>query len=288
MNLQDRKIKIIRKDQRDRLNFHDGDLPFFSIPTLDNLGIRNGFTTKFGGVSIGDASELSMSCRKQSPEIAAENYKRVLKALKMNEKRPVLSYQTHTANIRVVREEDAGKGPFKPRDYVDVDGLITNIPDTPLVTVHADCVPLYFYDPVNKAIGLSHAGWRGTAGLIALNTVKMMQEVFKTDPCNIIAAIGPSICPECYEVGAEAAEVFKTEFHEICEISEILKPHKENIPGKYMLDLQKANKFVMTYAGIKEENIFMTDICTKCNSELLFSHRAHGDRRGLMAAVISL
>lgn len=86
--------------------------------------------------------------------------------------RMVLSYQTHTTNVRLVTEEDAGKGIVKERDYEDVDGLITNVPGITLVTFYADCVPLYFLDPIHRAIGLSHSGWRGTVKRMGEVTVK--------------------------------------------------------------------------------------------------------------------
>lgn len=124
----------------------------------------------------------------------------------------VLSKQTHTTNVRVVTAEDKGKGVMRERNYTDVDGMITNVPGICLVTSYADCVPLYFVDPVKKAIGLSHSGWRGTVGKIGKNTVQLMQENFGSKPEDLLAAVGPSVCMDCYEVSEDVIEQFKEAF----------------------------------------------------------------------------
>ena len=271
-------------EAKDHLTFHNGDVPYFSIPSFDALGIRNGFSTKYGGVSQGCYAEMNLGMLKEPEEIGRENYRRMLKTLSMSEKRVVLSWQTHTTNIRTVTEEDLGKGPFRPRDYVDTDGLITNLPDTPLVTLFADCVSLYFYDPVNKAIGLSHAGWRGTVNKMAEKTLLRMHEEYDTHPAEVYAAIGPCICGKCYEVGKEVAEQFLEAFgHYRCRKFLTEKPD-----GKYLLDLRYANEAVLLQSGVPKEQIFISDICTKCNSSLLFSHRVTGEKRGVMGAFLSL
>ena len=109
-----------------------------------------------------------------------ENYRRMAAVLGTDAEKMVLSYQTHTTNVRLVTEEDAGKGIVKERDYTDVDGLITNIPGITLVTFYADCVPLYFVDPVHHAIGLSHSGWRGTVHRMGRVTLPMRKPLEQT------------------------------------------------------------------------------------------------------------
>ena len=276
---------VYRKENAlQHLTFHDGDLPYFSIPSFDALGILNAFTTKYGGISEGYYAELSMRVNQESPEIIQENYKRVAKTLGFDAERAVVSIQTHTTNIRTVTEEDCGKGPFRARDHEDVDGLITDIPGIPLVTQYADCVPLYFYDPVNRAIGLSHSGWKGTVHRMGSCTVRRMHEEFGTKAEDLITAIGPSICQDCYEVSADVADAFKTEFGAY-RFSQMAY-EKEN--GRFQLDLWKANETVMLEEGVLKEHIFVTDICTKCCSDLLYSHRVMGNQRGVMAAILSL
>ena len=165
-----------------------------------------------------------------------------------------------------------------------MDGLITDIPGITLVTFFADCVPLYFLDPVHKAIGLSHSGWRGTVKRMGQVTVDAMKEAFGTRPEDIIACIGPSICGDCYEVGEEVADEFADAFHE--KYHDVILLKKQN--GKYQLDLWKANEIVLKEAGIKGDYLAVTNICTYCNPQLLFSHRRTAERRGNLCAFLSL
>ena len=119
--------------------------------------------------------------RGDDPDHVLENFTRMAAALGVERDRMVASYQTHTTNVRRVTEEDLGKGVVRTRDYRDVDGLITNLPGVTLVTFYADCVPLYLVDPVKKAIGLSHSGWRGTVARMGRETVEAMKREFGTD-----------------------------------------------------------------------------------------------------------
>ena len=180
-------------------------------------------------------------------------------------------------------EEDAGTGIIRPKDYTDVDGLITNISGITLATFYADCVPLYFVDPVHHAIGLSHSGWRGTVARMGKCTLEAMHREYGTAAADVYCAIGPSICQDCYEISEDVAVQFENAFsgHE----SEILI-NKEN--GKYQLDLWKANEIVLREAGVKPEHLAVADVCTCCNPELLFSHRASHGKRGNLGAFLSL
>ena len=261
-------------------------MPYLYFPALEETGcVVNGFSTRLGGVSRGDWATMNFSfTRGDDPEAVRENYRRMAAALGVDVNRMVLSHQTHTTNVRRVTEEDAGKGVVRERDYTDVDGLITNVPGITLVTFYADCVPLYFVDPVRRAIGLSHSGWRGTVNRMGRVTVEAMGKAFGSDPKDIVACIGPSICRDCYEVGPEVAEAFENAF-EPAKHSEILE---EKPDGKFLLDLWRANAIVMEEAGILPERIHVTDICTHCNPELLYSHRRTGERRGNLCAFLSL
>ena len=196
----------------------------------------------------------------------------------------VISDQTHKTKIRLVKESDSGKGLYKKRDYEDIDGLITNVPGLTLVTNYADCVPLYFVDINKKAIGLSHAGWRGTVGKIGYKTVEKMNKHFKSMPEDIIAVIGPSICQACYEVDQDVKLEFEKAFDEKWH-SKIIKT---NSNSKFQLDLWEANRIVLLEAGLKKNNIFISNVCTYCNSELLFSHRKTKGKRGSLAAFLSI
>lgn len=261
-------------------------VPYLSFPILERTGlVKQGFSTKLGGVSQGKYATMNFTfTRGDNRSHVMENYRRMGKALGVEMERMVLSYQTHTTNVRLVTEEDAGKGIVKERDYEDVDGLITNVPGITLVTFYADCVPLYFLDPIHQAIGLSHSGWRGTVKRMGEVTVKKMEEAFGTKAEDVIACIGPSICKECYEVGGEVAQEFMKGFDKKYW-GDILSEKKD---GKYMLDLWRANEIVLLESGIKQENIQVTDICTHCNSDLLFSHRTTGNERGNLAAFLGI
>ena len=258
---------------------------YLSFPLLETCNMVNhGFSTRLGGVSEGEFSSMSFGyARGDRPEAVLENYRRMGNALGVDYRKMVVSFQTHTVNVRQVGEEDAGKGIWRRREYEDVDGLVTNVPGITLVTLYADCVPLYFVDPINRAIGLSHSGWRGTAARMGNVTIQKMKEAFGTRPENLLCAIGPSICKDCYEVGEDVAEAFRNTFGNCSET--ILKPRGN---GKYHLDLWQANKKVLLDAGVKPEHLEITDLCTCCNPELLFSHRALKGRRGNLGAFLCL
>ena len=261
-------------------------VPYIQFKNLSATGIvKHGFSTRKGGVSTGIFSSMNLNFKRgDDPDAVLENYRRMAAALNMCVEDMVLSDQTHTTNVRVITEEDRGKGILRPQDYSDVDGMITNVPGIVLVTSYADCVPLYFVDPVRKAIGLSHSGWKGTVGHIGQKTVWKMHEVYGSEPKDIVAAIGPSICQSCYEVSDDVAEAFRANFT-ADEAADILLD-KGN--GKYQLDLWKANWYVLTDAGILPEHLSVTDLCTACHPDLLWSHRKTNGQRGGLSAFLSL
>ncbi|MDO4512858.1 MAG: peptidoglycan editing factor PgeF [Lachnospiraceae bacterium] len=266
------------------------ELPILTFPVLDSCGlVEHLFTTRFGGVSKGIYATTNLSFGRADDETAVlENYKRFAKLLHTEVENMVCSDQTHTTNIRLVTQEDIGKGIFRKKDYSDVDGLITNIPGICLVTFYADCVPLYLVDPVHKAIGLSHSGWRGTVKRMGAVTLDEMNRNFGTDPRDVLVAIGPSICRACYEVSEDVASKFQKEFRgteeRILQKGRVLPDGEQ----KWQLDLWQANRQVFLDAGVKEEHMEITDICTCCNSEILFSHRATNGQRGNLGAFLML
>lgn len=263
-----------------------GEVLYLSYPLLEKTGIvKHGFSTKVGGVSEGIWESMNLSfSRGDDNERVKENFRRISHAIGVEPESLVFTAQTHTTNVRKVGLEDCGKGFMRALDYTDIDGLITDVPGVCLTTFYADCVPLFFIDPVHKAIGLSHSGWRGTVNRMGRATLQRMQEEYETNPADVIAAIGPSICQDCYEVSEEVILEFQKEFAE--KHWNALFYKKEN--GKYQLDLWKANEIILVEAGVKVENIAVTNVCTNCNSDLLFSHRATKGQRGSLAAFMSL
>ena len=253
---------------------------YLSYPILEKTGlVRHGFSTRIGGVSEGIFSSMNLSFnRGDDNERVEENFRIMAAAIGVDEDKLVKSVQTHTTNVHQVTGQNM-------RECLqDVDGLITNEQGICLVTSYADCVPLFFLDPVHKAIGLSHSGWRGTVGKIGRITIQKMREAYGTNPSDVIAAIGPSICQECYEVSGDVIEEFQKAFEE-CYWKQLFYK-KEN--GKYQLDLWKANELILQEAGVKKEHIAVTNVCTNCNPEILFSHRASKGQRGGMAAFMAL
>ncbi len=257
-----------------------GGVPYLSYLVLENLVIVNhGFSTRLGGVSKGNCASMNISTtRGDDPAAIKENTRRIAQAIGVEPESMVYTHQTHTVNVAVVREGDQGKR------FMETDGMVTNVPGICLVTFYADCVPLYFVDPVKKAIGLSHSGWRGTVHRMGKATVEKMQETYGSDPADIIAAIGPSICQDCYEVSEDVIGEFRKEFEE-----EVLPElFYEKGKGKYQLNLWRANEEVLLDAGVLKEHIAVTNLCTHCNPEILFSHRTTGNKRGNLSAFLAL
>lgn len=277
------------------MKFHDSknallnqrtSVPFLTFPSLSDLNyVRHGFSTRLGGVSKGcfEAMNLGYS-RGDNPKDVDENYNRISQSIGFNRDDLVLSDQVHNTEIKLVMAEDKGKGIIKDRDYQGIDGLITNTVGVPLVTFYADCVPLYFVDKKNHAIGLSHSGWRGTVKRMGMVTLQAMERCFGTNPCDVIAVVGPSICKDCYEVSEDVAKAFCDEFTE-AQLTDILQ---DNDNGKYQLNLWAANYHILLNAGMSEENIHISNVCTCCNSDFLFSHRASHGKRGTLAAFLML
>lgn len=286
---------MIRKNNGDvlreeRCRTKDGaEVLLLKYPLLEGTGlVKHCFTTRLGGVSEGIFSTMNLSFTRGDDREAVEtNYRRLSEAIGVKYESFVFTDQTHTANIRKVTAEDCGKGLVRERDYREVDGLITNERGPVLSAFFADCVPLYFVDPVHRAIGLSHSGWRGTVKRMGAATVAAMQKEYKTVPEELICAIGPSICQDCYEVGEEVADAFRKEFAGWEDVILKESPLKDK-ERKYRLDLWKANEIVLLEAGVKREHLAVTDICTCCNPDVLFSHRATGGKRGNVGAFLCL
>lgn len=280
-------MEFIRKKYGEtmQVNQHK-EVIYLTFPLLEKTGmVRHLFSTRIGGVSEGIYSSMNLSyARGDRKEAVDENFSRIADVFQSVPDKIVCSRQTHTTNVRRVTKKDLGKGVVRPLDYEDVDGLITDIPGIILATFYADCVPLYFVDVKNRAIGLSHSGWRGTVNRMGDATLQAMKDAFGTSPEDVITAIGPSICQDCYEVGEEVASSFRESFPEEWEY--FLKVGREN--GKYQLDLQEANRRILINAGVLPQNIAVTDICTCCNKELLFSHRGSDGKRGNLGAFLEL
>ena len=266
-----------------------GSVPLIQSTLLtDEPGLIHGFTSREGGVSEGFLSSLNLSfTRGDKEENVRENFRRLGETIGLSPDRFVLTDQTHTANIRLVTEEDAGKGVTRPLDYHDVDGLITDQPGLVLSVFVADCLPVLLFDPGHRAIAALHSGWRGTIGRISGKALTLMGENFHSDPGDVRAVIGPSICPNCYEVSQELADRFSKEFRSPL----ILRPGRimEDGSGRHFyLNLWEAVRETLLDAGVEENHIDILGLCTMEHADWLFSHRATGGKRGNMAGFIAL
>lgn len=260
--------------------------PFLTFPCLSGIDfIKHGFSTRLGGVSEGIYESMNLGfANGDDPDKVRENYERISESIGFSLEAVVTSDQVHNTEIRLVTAGDKGKGLTKKRDYKGIDGLITKEAGIMLATYYADCVPLYFIDIKNHAIGLSHSGWRGTVKRMGKETLKAMEDYFGTKASDVVTLIGPSICGDCYEVSEDVAEAFLREFN-ADQLKDILT-EKEN--GKYQLNLWEANRHIFLDAGVKPENIHLSEVCTSCNSTLLFSHRASKGKRGTLAAFLMI
>lgn len=259
---------------------------YVSFPLLEREGVVCAFTTRLGGVSKGDCTSMNLSfTRGDAEEDVRENYRRIGECLGIDMDQAVLSHQVHKTDLYMVTEEDKGRGilPGKERLF-EIDGLMTREKGIPLVTFFADCVPLIFYDPVKRVIATSHSGWKGTVGKIGAKTVEAMEEKMGCRREDILAVIGPSICQNCYEVSEDVALQFEAAFTGEQYEKMIIK--KAN--GKYQLDLWKANEYILMDAGIKKEHLAVTDLCTCCNPDFFFSHRASQGKRGNLSVILCL
>lgn len=248
----------------------------------DVLGsVTHAFSTRPGGVSPTPWDSLNLGIgRGDAIENVRENYRRFCALLGVDDHRTVLSKQVHEDVVRVVTEEDAGKGLYRERDYTSVDGFVTDRPNLPLVVFSADCNVILLHDPVRRAIGACHAGWRGTALGIAKKTAEKMVQLYGCDPAHIRAAIGPAIGQCCFETDEDVPEALRK------ALGDEVEPYIAWNGTKYHIDLKSVNALWLRKAGVRQIDI--CDHCTACRSDLYWSHRKTGNDRGAQIAMIAL
>ena len=263
------------------LNTVDG-VSFLTFDTLSDIPfIRHAFSTKLGEGSL-TKHPMDMSFDHDDYDAVTHNYKLLCSAAGLDYTSLVASSQDHHTFVRVCTSAQKGIGIYRKKDIMSVDALVTIEPGVTLCTYYADCTPIFFVDTVTHAIGLAHAGWRGTVGRIAQKVIDTMKESFGTDPADVVCAIGPNISVCCYEVDKPCAD----EFYALGLDSDRFVFPKEG--GKYMVDMLECNRQILVESGVKPENITFSDICTQHNSNLLWSHRATKGDRGLMCAMLRI
>lgn len=261
-----------------------GNLVYYTIPAFEDTGlVKHGFSSRLGGVSTGPLNSLNLGIKKKDPkENILKNFKIFGEALDISVENMVLSDQVHDDVILEVSKKDRGKGLLRESDLSNVDALVTQEKDVALVTFYADCVPLFLLDPVNKAIGLAHAGWKGTMMKIGQKTLQKMIDLYGTNPQDCFIGIGPSIGLCCFEVGDEVIEHIKGNFDHPDRY------YTAQSNGKYIADLWKLNRDQFLHSGVPEGNITDSGLCTKCNKDIFFSHRGDKGNTGSLAAILQL
>ncbi|ANS75101.1 multicopper polyphenol oxidase [Paenibacillus yonginensis] len=254
-----------------------------------------GFTGRGGGVSEPPYGSLNLALHVgDRPEDVLENRRRLALALGFEPEALTCGEQTHGSRVAVVTADDRGRGRLdRESAFQETDGLVTDVPGILLTSFYADCVPLYFFDPVHRAVGLAHAGWKGTVAEIAAEVVKTMQETYGTETEQLLAAIGPSIGESAYEVDDKVMQHVWPLLEQLGNDSgnrnEAVHPYKESPnDGRWLLNLKELNRMIMIKAGIMPSHIECTGWCTSTHVEIFFSHRKENGKTGRMASFIGL
>lgn len=294
-------MAMIHTEENYRLH-QQGEVKWVTFPELDAYPeLIHAFTTRHGGVSTGEKTSLNFG---KGPDETwdniLENYRILAAALSeeagkaglVNREHMVRTDQTHTANVLTVTEEHLSMGILREREYTDIDGLITNKRGITLITSHADCNALFFYDPKQQAIGLAHSGWKGTLQEIGAQIIRQMSTEFDTQPEDLIAGIGPALCQTCFEVDEDVAQKFyqknpawKTMAfqREIGICSETGEERR-----KHYIDLKSVVRETLMRSGVKPENIHDMGLCSKCRPDLFYSYRGQKGKNGNMVSVMML
>lgn len=262
---------------------HNG-VVYHTSSILDAPGLIHGFSTRLGGVSEGPFASLNFRGGGPEPDVrenVRENYRRFCEALGTDVHDVVQSQQVHEDTVRHVTGADRGKGLFAATDYT-ADALVTDEPGLSLMVFSADCIILLLHDPVTGSIGAVHAGWRGTALDLPAKAVRKMGRLFGARPEDIRVAVGAGIGPCCFETHDDVPDAMRKAFGSGVEA--YIRPRGK----KWTVDLKAVNAWRLREAGVREAHIDVCPACTACHTDLYWSHRAAGDRRGVQGALIGL
>ncbi len=254
---------------------------YLTIPSFLEAGYeKHCYTTRIGGVSKGAFASLNLSkTRESSPENKEENYRRVCGVLSVPYESLAIVNYAHGDGIYCAQKTDAGKGITRQSDLPACDAMVVCEPGITAVTLHADCVPVFFADRKGKAACVSHAGWRGVMQELPAKITDVLLERFSVSPEDILIGIGPHIMESCFEVQADVAEPFAARFGQ-----DVVKQAE----GKLFVSLQRALLKQLEKKGIPPENITCADLCTYSKEDLFYSHRRDCGNTGAMGSFISL
>ena len=261
----------------------EGSLVLYAFPQLEAVGARNVVTTRLGGASQGPYAALNLGYSVGDDAGAVEANRRTLFATAATDPDHVVTcYQVHSTNVARVGSEAGGRGALTPANTIaDSDALITNVPDLHLFLRFADCVPLLLCDPRRRAVGLAHAGWKGTVGNMAAAVVAAMVDAFASDPADLVAAVGPSIGPCHYAIREDVAAPLRQALPFWRDVL-----HQDS-DGALSLDLPEANRRQLVACGLAERNAITSGICTACHTDEFYSHRAEHGKTGRFGVLIS-
>ena len=263
---------------RHREGIWNGTFSHFSA-----LGLKHGVSARLGGISNEPFTSLNLALHVgDDPDTVRTNRQLYCQALDIPATALVTAEQIHGDSIHLVTAQDCGRGAANYQDALpQTDALITQVPGIPLMLFFADCVPVLIFDPVQRAIAVVHAGWKGTVALLARKTILAMQRYCQTQPEDCLVGIAPSIGPCCYEVDDPVIERLKASFIH-------WEPLLEKEETRRKLNLWEANRQQLREIGVKDENIINSQVCTACNSSLFFSYRKGQGKTGRLAAFIML
>lgn len=254
-----------------------GALRYFTFETLNSLPVTHAVFTRWGGASHGSYAELNVGATVGDEQAhVSENLERAFAAAGRPRSSMFDSWLAHGTYALVAKAPRPPEWARPPK----ADIILTNRPEVTLFMRYADCVPILLVDPVKNAISLAHAGWRGTVQKVVAKAVEAMQKEYGTQPGDLVACIGPAICTDHYQVGADVVNEVRTAFG---TSAEKLLP---NLSGSAHFDLVSANRLTLQEAGVRR--IEVSDLCTAANTEDWFSHRASGGRTGRFGVLLAL
>jgi purine-nucleoside/S-methyl-5'-thioadenosine phosphorylase / adenosine deaminase len=250
-------------------------MKFVSSPILSELDfITHAFLTRVGAGSEGAVAILDFMVKGWSDKSDVGRKKATMgKLFGLDPKRLVITKQVHSDNVLVIDSDNQmDKDHLADLSNTRADAIITNQQGVTIAVLTADCLPIIIVDPIKSSIGIVHTGWKGTIKGILKKTVQEFEKCFSANPEDLLISMGPSICQCCYEVDKDVAEKYK----EKMDTSNIITQEDD----KLRLDLKRANVAHLTECGVSEGNIFLSTLCTSCNTDFFFSYRKEGKDTG--------
>lgn len=259
------------------------NIAFLTLPAWEEKGAQVLFTSRHAGLSQGEFESLNMALHVgDDPEAVLANRRKVMQLAGAHLSNMVCCQQVHGNQVAVVDSSYAGRGSRRYEDALPgIDGLVTAVPGLVLATFYADCIPVFFFDPVQKVAALCHSGWKGTMGLITVKTLEVMGSQFNCQPADVMVYIGPGIGPCCFEIQADLADKVLSAFPADNDI--IIMKQK-----RIIWDLKETIRRCAVSQGVPESQIVVSSWCTCCSTDYFYSYRKEQGKTGRMAALITL